>query len=276
MKLCLAALALALSALACGSSAQTSGSPLALTGIGASGFSRPLVPAKLPIRAVDLTYDMAHRGDHVPWVGAVRVSIGRETRARQPVWRKTHAVEGGSRAGAIGGTAILTAGLDVVEISETLGTDVIRSVWQEDRLALETKRNGKRHEPVKLLPLPGPLSVDYAALDVVLPSLPLARGYATKLWVLDFDYVKSRSWRFRPFSLAVVGRESIAVPAGEFDAFRVAMTPLDDSPRLATTFHVRASSPRFIVRKEYVVNPVTVGAIKRSSGTEELRSVEWR
>jgi len=106
----------------------------------------------------------------------------------------------------------------------------------------------------------------------------LVDGYKTSVALLDDDYSgRPEGWSFRPFTISVVAtRERIRVPAGEFTTFRVAIAPMDGNPKMTSTIHIQASAPRFVVRKEFIVNPKTFGkVVKRSTGTEELISIEW-
>jgi hypothetical protein len=109
----------------------------------------------------------------------------------------------------------------------------------------------------------------WTVLDLFLLTLPLHVGYQ-----VDFHIVDTSPVRLRPFSLMVERQEHLRVPAGEYDAMRVALQPLDDDRTLTSTYHIRAAQPRVVVRKEYLVNPETVAERRRSTGIEELASVD--
>ena len=66
------------------------------------------------------------------------------------------------------------------------------------------------------LPLDGPIFADGAGSHAVIARLPLAEGYTTAFRNLDL-----RSQKVDVRQLKVVGRESVTVPAGTFDAWKV-------------------------------------------------------
>jgi hypothetical protein len=107
----------------------------------------------------------------------------------------------------------------------------------------------------------------WSGFDLYVISLPLRPGYRTRVNFLGGD-------RLRPFAISVERVERVRVPAGEFDAFRVFVDPLDGDDRLRSIYHVRSDGPPVVVRKQYVVNPKTEGEVKRSTGVEELEAIE--
>jgi hypothetical protein len=228
---------------------------------------------RAPLRPAQLTYRMVHQGDHTPWRGMVHVSIDRDAAAGRPLWRRSFRIEAeGSRPITITGVAVVGDGPAQIESSGVWDTEKSRAVWHDKELVGETSNGAGAPRPIRVK-LPAPLALDFGALDIALPLLPLAPGYETRVWLVDEN---PAGWTFRPFAVSVRGPETIRVPAGTFSALRVSLAPLDGNPRMRSTFHVQSSSPRVVVRKEYLVNPETKGPVKRSAGVEELVSVRWK
>ena len=223
------------------------------------------------LRPMQLTYSSSHRGDHPPWDGIVHVSIERQGPADASAWSRTFWIEH-KRGTKWNGTTLVSAAPAQLESVSRFDADETRFVWQKDRVLGESKSGPDPARAVSL-PIPGPLAVDFEALDLVLPSLPLADGYKTRIWIMDFDDQVSQPWSFRPFSLSATGPEAVQVPAGTFTAFRVTLMPLDGNQKMSSTFHIQVSAPRLVVRKAYVVNAATSGRAKQSNGTEELTSI---
>jgi hypothetical protein len=80
--------------------------------------------------------------------------------------------------------------------------------------------NGQDH-PIAV-DLGGPLFADGAGEDQVIASLPLASGYSTTFRNFDIQAQKVKLQQ-----LSVSGVESVTVPAGKFDAYRVEITSAD-------------------------------------------------
>jgi hypothetical protein len=70
--------------------------------------------------------------------------------------------------------------------------------------------------------LGGPIFADAASSDLAIAALPLADGYATTF--RNFDVRKQKE---KLMQLKVVGVESVTVPAGTFDAYKVEVTSAD-------------------------------------------------
>ncbi|HTB20475.1 MAG TPA: hypothetical protein VK708_20270, partial [Bryobacteraceae bacterium] len=70
--------------------------------------------------------------------------------------------------------------------------------------------------------LDGPLFADGAGSSFVIGCLPLAAGFRTAF--RNFDMQKQK---VKLMQLEVAGSESVAVPAGTFDAFRVELSSAD-------------------------------------------------
>ena len=73
--------------------------------------------------------------------------------------------------------------------------------------------------------LDGPLFADGAGANFVIGCLPLAEGYTTAF--RNFDVQKQK---VKLMQLQVAGSESVTVPAGTFDTFKVELSSADGGP----------------------------------------------
>ena len=72
--------------------------------------------------------------------------------------------------------------------------------------------------------LSGPLFGDGAGAQFSIAALPLADGYSTAIRKFDAQKMKESM-----ANLTVAGVETVAVPAGSFDSFKVEISPADGS-----------------------------------------------
>ncbi len=86
------------------------------------------------------------------------------------------------------------------------------------------------------LDMGGPLFADGAGAPQVVASLPLAEGYTATF--RNFDLQKQK---IKVMALKVVGTESVTVPAGTFDAFKVELTRGDGGSDKATLWIAKDS-----------------------------------
>ncbi len=100
--------------------------------------------------------------------------------------------------------------------------------------------------------LGGPLFADGAGAYQVIATLPLAEGYTTSF--RNFDAMAQKT---RMMQLKVTGVESVTVPAGTFDAFKVELTNSEDTGQ--TSVYV-SKADRQVVKIESVV-PQMNGAV---------------
>ncbi len=84
-------------------------------------------------------------------------------------------------------------------------------------------------------------------LQALIPALPLADGETFTLNVLDTE-----DGSIKPYTMTVEGVEEIAVPAGTFGTFRLAVSGGDET----FTFYISQDTPRRIVKWEIVGQPV--------------------
>jgi hypothetical protein len=79
--------------------------------------------------------------------------------------------------------------------------------------------------------LDGPLFADSAGATSVIGCLPLADGYSTTF--RNFDVQKQKT---KLMQLQVAGSESVTVPAGKFEAFKVELSSADGGPDKSTVW----------------------------------------
>ena len=124
-----------------------------------------------------------------------------------------------------GGTATDTATIEKSTLllrkrNVTQGPVVIDLDFSGDKVAGKMSMNGQ-DRPITV-DLGGPLFADGAGGDQVIASLPLAEGYTTTFRNFDFQTQKVKL-----LQLNVSGVESVTVPAGKFDAYRIEITSAD-------------------------------------------------
>jgi len=96
------------------------------------------------------------------------------------------------------------------------------------------KMNGQEH-PVSV-DLGGPLFADSNGAQQAIGCLPLAEGYTTSFRNLDLMKQKVKL-----MELKVAGSESVTVPAGTFDTFKVEITSADGGPDKSTIWFAKDS-----------------------------------
>jgi len=89
-----------------------------------------------------------------------------------------------------------------------------------DKAAGKMSMNGQ--EMPIAVDLGGPLFADGAGGEQVIASLPLAAGYSATFRNFDFQTQKVKL-----LQLSVSGVESVTVPAGKFDAYRIDISSAD-------------------------------------------------
>lgn len=87
--------------------------------------------------------------------------------------------------------------------------------------ATGTMSMGGQDRPIAV-DLGGPVFADAAASQMTIAALPLAEGYTTTF--RNFDWQKQKE---KLLQLKVVGSESVTVPAGTFDSYKVELTSAD-------------------------------------------------
>ena len=93
--------------------------------------------------------------------------------------------------------------------------------------------------------LKAPVFGDGSSLETLVAALPLAAGYETTLRVFDFQTQSSR-----PMSLVVAGTETVAVPAGSFECFKVVLKPIGEEGG-GSTLYVGTKDVRCMIRGNF-------------------------
>jgi dienelactone hydrolase len=127
--------------------------------------------------------------------------------------------------------------LDTVTIEKGSLTVSKRSV-QQDPVAISLEYSGGKiiggmevsgeNKPISV-DLDGPLFADGAGSSFVIGCLPLAAGYSAVFRNFDAQQQKTKL-----IQLQVAGVESVTVPAGSFDAFKVELSSADGGPDKST------------------------------------------
>lgn len=87
----------------------------------------------------------------------------------------------------------------------------------------------------------GTYFADGAGASMMLATLPLKEGYSTTY--RNFDLMKQQT---KAYTLTVVGKESVTVPAGTFEAYKVEVKPADGSAGDQTLFVAADGSGRVL------------------------------
>jgi len=104
-----------------------------------------------------------------------------------------------------------------------------------------------------------------AALETAVLAMPLEEGYRTTVRAVEIGMQQ----RVRFHSVAVEGSESVSVPAGDFEVWKVAVQPIDGEGG-GQTLWVTRETPRVTVKSETVLPPQMGGATVKS----ELQSLD--
>jgi dienelactone hydrolase len=105
---------------------------------------------------------------------------------------------------------------------------------QDNKATGKMNMSGKEN-PISI-DLGGPLFADSAGAPQVIACLPLAEGYSTTFRNLDLQKQKVKLMQ-----LKVAGTESVTVPSGTFEAFKVEITPADGSAGKVTLWIAKES-----------------------------------
>jgi len=123
--------------------------------------------------------------------------------------------------GAVTDAVVLDkASLTVTERHLKQGPVSIDLVFKGGKVSGTMTMNGQ-NRPVDL-DLGGPDFADGAGNGDVIATLPLAEGYTTSFYNLDVQKMQPRIMQ-----LKVAGSETVTVPAGTFDTYKVDLTPAD-------------------------------------------------
>ncbi len=93
----------------------------------------------------------------------------------------------------------------------------------------------------------GPMFADGGGASVMLASLPIKEGYTTTYRNFDLQTQKGKL-----FTLTVAGKESVTVPAGTFDAYKLEVKPADGTAG-GQTIWVAADGSRRVLKEQAVI-----------------------
>lgn len=131
------------------------------------------------------------------------------------------------------------------------GPVVIDYAIAGDKVSGKMTMNGS-DKPIDVA-LEGPTMADGGGASQVLASLPLADGYST-----TFRYFDPQKMKPSVRVLKVLGAESVEVPAGKFDAWKVEVTPADGGAEKQTLW-IAKDSRKFV--KSSATAPAMGGAV---------------
>ena len=96
-------------------------------------------------------------------------------------------------------------------------------------------------------------TIEANQLTAVIPALALADGATFSLSVFD-----ASENSLKPYAIRVDGMETVTVPAGSFDVFKVVVT----GGPFPTAMYVTQATPRRIVRIEIVGQPFVMELVR--------------
>ena len=160
-------------------------------------------------------------------MGAQKMALSLTTTIREEggAWMVSDVVE--SPMGAMTDTATLEKGTLIVRKRSVKQGPVTIDLAVDGSKASGTMNMNGKETPISA-DLGGPLFAETGGPQCV-ALLPLADGYATTF--RNFDLQKQK---LRLIALKVAGSESVTVPAGTFDAFKVALSSADGGSENAT------------------------------------------
>lgn len=139
------------------------------------------------------------------------------------------------------------------------GVVTVRLDYGGDAITGEVGASGQT-TPVETA-LEAPVVGDGPGLELFLMGLPLTEGYRTTLRSFDVQ-----QQRVRPFEIKVTGTETVEVPAGTFDTFAVAVTPLDGDGG-PSTLNLKREAPHHVVRARYSLPDAVGGGMMKTELT---------
>jgi dipeptidyl aminopeptidase/acylaminoacyl peptidase len=150
-------------------------------------------------------------------------------------WVATETVKG--PMGEIKDRVVLTKGTLVPEMRTASQGPVTIDLAFAEKKATGSMNMGGQARPIEA-ELTGPLFADGAGMNAVIAALPLAQGYTATY--RNFDVQKAKE---KLVQLRVAGSESVTVPAGTFDAWKVELVPLDDSGNMTVWIDKASRKP---------------------------------
>lgn len=163
----------------------------------------------------------------------IKIDVSTTIREENDAWTVTEVSD--TPMGQTTETATLQKGtLIVLKRSARQGPATI-DVDFEGSKAVGTMNINGQERPISA-DVGGPLFADSAGRRQVIACLPLAEGYTTRY--RNFDLQKQK---VKLMELKVTGVESVTVPAGKFDSYKVEIMSVDDGSDKATVWIARDS-----------------------------------
>jgi hypothetical protein len=124
----------------------------------------------------------------------------------------------------------------VVESADTpMGAMLDTTILEKGSLTLRKRAVEGAGTPIST-DLDGTIFADGAGANFVIGCLPLAEGYTTVFRNFDLQWQKVKLMQ-----LQVAGSESVTVPAGTFDAFKVELSSADGGPDKSTVWIAKST-----------------------------------
>ncbi|AMY12295.1 Prolyl tripeptidyl peptidase precursor [Luteitalea pratensis] len=179
---------------------------------------------------------------------SMAMKIAQEAREENGTWVFTETAD--TPMGAATDSAVIEKGTLLIKKRTVKQGPADIALDFSDKAITGTLAMNGQSRPVNVA-LDGPVFADGPGSHAVIAHLPLAQGYTTSFRNLDL-----RSQKVEVKQLAVVGRESVTVPAGTFDAWKVEVKGADGG---VTTLWVAADSRQ--VAKISATLPAMNGAV---------------
>lgn len=214
-------------------------------------FSPPPEADGRLLRPLDLTYRsmLEMRGDELEI--ELSRTVSQALYGSLPVWRVVDVMV------TPRGTSIDTFDVDRQTLRpirrHATGMGTMRLQYGPERVTGEITGNG-RTIPVDV-PLEAPVVGDGPGVEVFVMGLPLSEGYQTTLIV--FTPLADQG---QPLRLAVTGTETIEVPAGRIDTYRLELGPVaEERGGPSIRMNVTKEAPHIVVRGTYELPPQVGG-----------------
>jgi hypothetical protein len=213
--------------------------------------SAPKPAADLKAGTANYTASIAIGGQTIP------LTIKNETKEDNGVWVVTQTI--GSPQGEMIDTTTIEKGTLILKHRVYKQGPVVFDIDFKDNKASGSVSMNGQEKPIAV-DLGGSILGDGAGGFDVIAALPLAEGYVTGL--RRFDLQKQK---LELRNLKVVGIESVTVPAGTFEAYKVEITSADNEADKTTVWIAKNS--RKVVKLSAVLTALN-GAILTSELTQ--------
>jgi hypothetical protein len=216
----------------------------------------PAEPLELPLAVIDrallqpveLRYAVRFEMGGQAVTGTSRRSVRRERQGERGVWQVSTETDLGG-----GSTDRFVMDADTLApLSREASDGRSRLVLAFTESAVEGSLSLAGEDTPISVQLESPVMADTSALEWLMTAWPLAPDYAAIARTFDASSRSVQAWSF-----GVTGSESVTVPAGTFDAYKVQMLPTDGKPGIATLWFAK-DPPRHLLRSETVLPAAAV------------------